>query len=375
MHTVGVLRGLVMAAGICLLAAPSLADIKSFNAAVQANDYKRATAEAAATWPTLNKSRKDIAIIAREFAFAAYKGGDSAAAKTYAEAAIAAGQAEAEDLRLASEILLLLAEHTLAPSESTRDKVYVALEKRAALPDMDMIAYDAAEEIVFFDFARTDWKDAAGSSALGAKLAAKGGELLAPQRHRFDLNAAVASFMNRRTQQPYDDLQALTLRIVADVDAAPDDAAAKRFEDVYWDVSAWSVAIQSLLTMEKRFTANAGTSSFLLGASAGDRAARLLNLRVDDPACVPTRKAQDLPDYPDMAVFSGIAGAVIVQFDTDEQGAILNPRILAAAPSKIFGDAVLRHMRQARYEPGAKWGPGCSLARQARTATYSFFLR
>ena len=52
-----------------LAAAPATADIKAFNAKVLARDYKGAAAEAAATWPTLDKSCKDIAIIANEFGF------------------------------------------------------------------------------------------------------------------------------------------------------------------------------------------------------------------------------------------------------------------------------------------------------------------
>lgn len=74
----------VFVAGV-LMALPAWGDIKSFNAAVTAGDFKKAAAEAATTWPTLDKSRDDIALIAREFGFAAYLATDYAAAQTYAD--------------------------------------------------------------------------------------------------------------------------------------------------------------------------------------------------------------------------------------------------------------------------------------------------
>src|SRR5689334_1369714 len=76
----------IAAIGLAVLAVlPASADIKTFNEKVGARDFKAAAAEAAATWPTLDKSRKDIAIIAREFGFAAYMAGDFSAARTFAE--------------------------------------------------------------------------------------------------------------------------------------------------------------------------------------------------------------------------------------------------------------------------------------------------
>lgn len=106
MHKTVVSVGLALGLGLAVLAGPARADIKSFNAAMQKGDYKAAAAEAASTWPTLNKSRDDLAIIAREVGFAAYLAGDFAAAKTYGEAAVAGSNALGEEpiLRAGSEV-------------------------------------------------------------------------------------------------------------------------------------------------------------------------------------------------------------------------------------------------------------------------------
>ena len=116
-----------------LFALPAFADIRSFNAAVVARDFQKAAAEAASTWPTLDKSREDIALIAREFGFAAYVAGDFAAAKTYAEfAAAKPAEGAASEFHLLSNVLLRAAEHRLKPSEATRNALLSALEARAA---------------------------------------------------------------------------------------------------------------------------------------------------------------------------------------------------------------------------------------------------
>ena len=61
------------------------ADIAAFNNRDEAGDFKAASSEAAATWPTLDKNRDDIEVIAREFGFAAYMAGDYPAALNLAE--------------------------------------------------------------------------------------------------------------------------------------------------------------------------------------------------------------------------------------------------------------------------------------------------
>ena len=52
------------------IASPAVADIKAFNAAVKAGDYKTAAAEAKSTWAAFDKTSPDTASVAREFGFA-----------------------------------------------------------------------------------------------------------------------------------------------------------------------------------------------------------------------------------------------------------------------------------------------------------------
>ncbi|HOZ26952.1 MAG TPA: hypothetical protein PK080_06310, partial [Hyphomonadaceae bacterium] len=64
-----------------LIVAPASADIKSFNAAVTAGNYKQAAIEAKAVWAGWDRQRPDTALIAREFGYVSYVAGDYAAAR------------------------------------------------------------------------------------------------------------------------------------------------------------------------------------------------------------------------------------------------------------------------------------------------------
>lgn len=368
-----VLRAATIALCIGLLAAPSLADIKSFNAAVKAGDFKAAAAEAVATWPTLNKTRKDLPIIAREFGFAAYRGDDFAATRMFAEAAVAAGQAEPEDLQLASEILMRLAELKLSPTSSTRDKIHAAIEKRMAMPDVDLIAYYAADAITAYDFARDAWPEAAASAAIGSNIAAQAGPVLAVQRQRFDLHRAVAAFMDKREQQPFHDLDELAGRVIAGINAAPDDDSAKPYVDMYWDVSAWRASIASELRRADKLSQSEADKKRDRGSQTpNDRATRLLGFQEEDAACQLNFKMVERLRYPSSAVRQGFIGTVYLQLDIDEWGRASNAKILAATPEEEFGKAVMRVVDGIRYTRGKNWGPECVMARKGRVMTFSF---
>ncbi len=359
-----------------LLAAPAMADIKSFNAAVKAHDYKLATTEARATWPTLDKSRADLPSIAREFGFAAYRGGDFIAAEFFAERAIGAGQAEAEDLRLASEMLLQMAKLKLDPSRAVRGRVHAALERRGELPGVDLISYYASEAITSYAFGKGDWRDANTTAAAISKLAGQAGDAPPLERHRFELLSQVALFFDKRNQEPHDALGEVSRRVLADINAAPDDASAMPLLEVYWDARAWREAMSAHLTALHRFKPDAGDGVGLYtGLSTGDRAVRMLNLSAMDGTCTVKMTMSKRPQYPVMANLSGISGAVILQVDIDETGTVSNGKVLGAVPLKSFGNAVLRSVKDIRYTRGDKWSPACKLARKGRVAAFSFAIR
>lgn len=166
--------------------------------------------------------------------------------------------------------------------------------------------------------------------------------------------------------------------MIADISAAPDDVAAKSFVDVYWDISAWQQAVATTLYSLYRFnpaTAEASSLSRIVALADDDRAVRLLRLKTGDATCSLTLKMSKRPEYPATAGLKGIAGAVFLQVDVDENGVASNGKILAAVPLKSFANAVLLSVNDMRYSRGDTWGPDCVVARKGRVAAFSFSVR
>lgn len=366
------------AMGVALLGGSAFADIKSFNAAVLARDYKTAAAEAATTWPKLDKSRADIAVIAREFGFAAYVAGDFAAAKAFGDAAVAGSAAhnEAADLRTNSEILLRLSELKLKPEQASRDRLYATLQTRASQAGIDLITYLAADALTAHDFDKGAWRQAAASAALGVTLTDKQVGAYRVQNYRFSLFKNVAEYMTSKTVKTFEELSALRMRMVADINNAPSDESVSDLTDFYWDILAWQNAIGSHLVGRKRMTWPKDDGAFAgLGLKASDRAVRLLALRPEHEPCFSDIDMRRNPLYPRSALYEGIIGTVILRVDIDAKGDASNAKVLAAVPGEMFGDAVLASVKNIRYTPGKNWGPECSLAYPGRVITFQFTIR
>jgi hypothetical protein len=374
MGTSGFVRAVAGACVAALIALPASADIKSFNAAVGAGDFKKAAAEAAATWPTLDKSRTDIALIAREFGFVAYLAKDYAAAKTYAE--FAAGQkvegAEAAEAQTLANVLLRAAEFRLSPSEAARDALYGALEARAGLPSFDNISFAATEAVVGYDLEKGRWRDAIASADLSAKLAGAAGRGYLLERRRYELYGAVANYRVNDTRASYQKFVDLSHAMTEELLAAPSDAAAERMLPLYWDIHSWRGAVYSHLKSRGRSIPD---DDYRKGEQPPERLKKLTDSHDDDEACQRVFDWRAKPDYPKSALYEGFVGAVILRVDIGEDGKASNPVVLAAMPEKHFSDAVLKHVGQMKWVPGKVWDKSkCSLAEKGHVITFYFQL-
>jgi TonB family protein len=354
--------------------APAHADITSFNAAMVAKDYKTAAADAVSTWPTLDKSRSDLPIIAREFGFAAYLAGDFAAARMFGEAAAASGAVlgEADVLRTASDVLRDLAIHRLGPSAATRDKLVATLGARAAMPGMDLISYCAADVSTAYDFERGAWREAEVSAGLGERLTGAGGSLYHVYSLRFDLFENVAEYMHARDVKSYAQLESLRERTIAAINAAASDNDARSMVDFYWEVEAWRVSVGTHLVSRRKMKWPEGPED--ADRQPEQRAVRLLGLRTSEDACVSRVDMRREVNYPSSALYKGLIGVVILRVDIDASGAASNAEILTAVPGKHFGDAVLKSVKDIRYKPTKDWAPGCSLVQNGRVVTFQFMV-
>jgi TonB family protein len=372
--TTGVTASILACALMLMGGVPAHADIASFNTAMQAKNYKAAAADAVSTWATLDKSRNDLPIIAREFGFAAYLAGDFAAARMFGEAAASSGATlgEPDVLRAASDVLRDLSIHRLGPSAATRDKLVATLETRAAMPGIDLISYFAADVATSYDFERGAWREAEVSAGLGERLAGAGG----PQYHvyslRFDLFENVAEYIRARDVKTYAQLESLRERTIAAINAAASDADADPIADFYWEVQAWQSSIGTHLVGRRKMKWPETPDE--PERRPEDRAVRLLGFRTAEDTCASYIDMRREVNYPSSALYKGLIGVVVLRVDIDEKGAAANPEILTAVPDKHFGEAVMKSVKDIRYKPGKPWAPDCSLAQSKRVVTFQFMI-
>lgn len=377
MHITGMLRGLLLAAGIVALAAPSLADIKSFNAAMKVKDYKAAAAAAASTWPGLDKSRKDLAVIAREFGFAAYLAGDLPAAKTYGEAASAASRVAAEEpaLVIASDLLWRLAEHQISPNGDTRGRLFTLLQSRATHPGIDLVAYVSASALTAYDFDKGHWRNAAASAALGGQLTADEPGYL-ETNFQFEIVGATATYMVEPNMKAHDVFRVLQERVVSAIAAAPPEASIADLEKLYHETNAWIITTHEHLDAMHKLRDDAKRDEELKRFFEGaDYRAATWRIRPPLPEGVcPVSLAKDTykPTYPRSLNFRGMIGTIILKTDVDATGKGYSARVAAAAPGKEFAEAALKTAPKMMFNPQPGAASGCTLAQKDKVVIVSF---
>lgn len=358
----------------CLACQTAGADIASFNDAVRNRDYKTAATEAASTWPTLDKARPDILIIAREFSFMALLGDDPAGAQAYATYAASSDDAAPAAEQAASNVLVSLSALKLQENRANRDALTSALAARAGETGVDTLSLYASSILVGHDFDKGRWADAEASAKLSADLASKGGDAYLSLQRRYQMFEAAARYMRTKRLPALADMVAVQNAIAANIDAASSEALARELAPVYWEARAWALS----------------TSSHLRSRGVmGDREQKLPEYRLAEPtssvipqdppdaALCPTRlDFSRKPEYPQSAMFGGFVGTVILSMDIDEHGKASNVQTLAAVPQRDFDEAVKKSLAFMTAVPDDGYDANrCSLKRTSRVVEFLFSFR
>ncbi len=351
-----------------LLAAPSLADIKSFNAAVKAGDFKAAAAEAVATWPTLNKARKDLPIIAREFGFAAMMAGDFAAARMFAaEAMLETGTgAEADDSRALSAVLLRAAELRAAPDDKTRGALMAALRAREAVPGFDGISFVAVQGLVNHDFGNLNYRDALESSAAGLRIAGAGGPVYRPSAMRFELAQAASFYAIHGDKLMIERMKALADRARSEINQVASDSAAQPFVSIYHEAGVWADAAEE----DKSPPPKSATPALPAAPDPTLRSTRLLGVGSGLYADCPVKL--DAEEFPVPGKFNGddkFVATLMLRMDVNEAGRFSNIRVVAAMPNAATAETIVQRFVKSWRLERAQGGGTCSLARKDYTFT------
>lgn len=367
-------------AGLCLAAVVALAgtaaafgDIRGFNAAVQAGDYRKAAVEAKAAWAEWDRTDPDTATVAREFGFASYVAGDFAAAREYGTFLRDNGKtlATPDDQPASSAVLLAAAEFRLGASDATRAALINALKVREARPGIDNISVLAAEAVYKQDWGKGDWPKAVESSDLAWRLLQRAGPSLALRALDARSAAATAGFFHGPDKQDYDNIVDTHDAVVDAIDAADTPTRRLAFAPLKYQLEAWSMSMINYFDSGQQ----TGTS---IPIRVKERTLKTTAQAIFPDAAITGDQCETLDadftglHYPQSAMYKNMVGTVIMKLTVNELGRVSAFETLAAVPARHFADAVEKALPQTVFRPGSGSKPGCTVARSTLIYRMSF---
>lgn len=375
-------------------ALPARADLAAFNDAIRAGDYPLAARAAVSAWPTLGKTRDDIGVIAREFAFAAM------VAKDYENAVVFATTArerppegDEHDLHVILANIMLHA--SVLPGDAprrvrneARDQLRAALRERVPHGGFDLISLVSGALLINYHMERSDWDEASEDAGLLADLAENGGPTFKANALDLRLTSVSARAIRKPNEQDAQAIHDFTKDILAEMEAAQTDEQALALLPQYWQALAWFGAVESYVlsgggasTIGSRINRRARDTDPICDCDPEelrlpDRVSTPLGWAEDGEGCEKTRNRISPPiRFPSAARLRGVVGSVLIAVDLDEDGQAYNGRVLAGVPEKHFAEAALKRVPSLSYRPGEEWDPEvCTLAQKHRLIKFVFVI-
>jgi hypothetical protein len=320
------------------LAAPAFADLKAYNAAVLRGDFPTAASEAASTWPTLEKTRPDIFVIAREFGWTGML-----AKKPDITRTIVSSLSEmkvADPSPEVTAVLLAWANFSIEPNNGTRKALTEALTARVSKPQADLISIRAAQELFRNEWARDSLDSAAKIAAIGEKLVGEWGEEMIDVRYAMRRNGLVSKFVQRPDGADFTDITTLVREIDQRLRREADPKVRDRLIGELATTIAWRGVEHDVLQArgrtprspaaeqegEERVPADEWFSA------PGEPSLPLCKLSLDT--------AGVRPKYPKQALTKRLPGYAIYAFEPGEGGAFKSARVLGSAPHDMFAETI-----------------------------------
>lgn len=367
-----------MTAALALLLAhaPAHSDIRSFNAAVEAGDYRGATVVAGQTWPTVDRASPTAAPVAREFAWVAMLAGEPASALIYSRFLVEQGSqlAHPDPAPAVSRVLHHWASLEANASPQARASLLQSLYTRATVSGRDLVSPRAAQALFAEAWAAGDWAQAESAAMYAIRflddLQAGG----IATRYEARRSQAMARFMRTKSPDAYNALYDIAGEVHDQIAATPDAEMRIRLAIEYHAAAAWADAIYGGLGSRQRDVADrrqsitAGRPSLadLLYPAPGDASL---------PRCrIALARGAESPGFPFVSRFKELAGSVTYAAEVSPSGALANPRLLAFAPHAEFVQATQAVQTSWRWRiEGTAQPPACRLP-HVHIMTFEFAL-
>ncbi|HEX5005926.1 MAG TPA: hypothetical protein VFV70_02370, partial [Hyphomonadaceae bacterium] len=338
---------LCLVGGLCF-AAPASADIREFNSAVNARDYRMASIAAAETWPQLDKSAPDIAIIAREFSWVAMLAGQPAAAQVYARFLTEQGRSlpKPDPTPAVSRVLFEWSALAKTPTAENRARLLTALQQRAASPGKDLISVRAAQLLFSKSWDAGEWATAGKASDMALNLMRQLGREYDLERYDLRRGRIAADFMRTRLPQTYNQMYDLAEEIygvAASIGSPSDQLATEFFTTTAWgDVIFEAVRGRGLTNRSATVTRGRMSANDLFFPAPG---------QASMPRCrITVASTSRQPGFPNPQAAYGLNGVAVYAVTLAPGGRYSDAKILGSAPNNEFSDAMDKVLPYWRWE-------------------------
>lgn len=351
------------------------ADIRGFNAAVGAGDYRGAVVVAGQTWPTIDRASPTAALIAREFAWIAMLAGEPSSALIYSRFLVEqGGQLPYPDAAPAvSRILHDWATLETTPTPQARANLQQSLYTRATVVGRDLVSPRAAQALFAEAWTAGDWTQAETAAMYANRFLEDLGANAIPARYEARRSQAMANFMRTKSPDAYTALYDIAGEAHDQIAAAPAGPARIRLAIEYYAATAWGDAVRGALAANRRQVTDRGQT---IGAGRPSMLELLYPAPGDSslPRCrISLAPGAKSPGFPFVSKFRDLAGSVTYAVDVSPNGALTNPRLMAWAPHADFVRETESVQASWRWRIEGAKPPACRMP-QVHILTFSFAL-
>ncbi len=350
-------KTLVALVCVASVSTAAFADIKAYNAAVKAGDYKAAATEAAAIWPDWDRTKQDTAVLAREFGFASLVAGRYDLAVQLGRFLVEQGAQLPfpDDQPLISAVLYRAADYKAGKSDEKLKALRDALMARVASPGVDMTSV-ISWEALYTGALSAGWQQAASDANAAAAFYAREKSVL-PRQRSAQIFSASASFVGGRNRSTagkndyYDAMADVHDAIVADIEAATPGGKVQLWP-LKWKAEAWALAMQAYLASTyQQVGSNIDTSLDARGL-AQPKYAQVAEdpILAGLPFCDGKFEGKAMR-YPVSKEFKGLVGSVIARMETAVDGKVTKVEIMAAVPGDGFASDVSQTLSTWAFKP------------------------
>lgn len=385
-----ILNTLIIASTLLSFNNSTYAGISEYNAAMAAGDYAEAAKQTVDAWKSIDTAKATSPAVARDFAFINYLVADYKTAKIFSDALVdkRSDLAKNDDQPLVSHVLASLIDFSDKDSRGTRKALLESLEARLDDPSVDRVAVIAAQKLLSADWQDSRFADVQKSSEIASEFYSRQGESSIVEKFQSEFMGIIADFVRkketktfsnivRKNTDTYPNMVALQNNIVDAGVNSEDPALLAKLSPLRWNTSAWAVAMrlysETVLDESHKMTDPLKMGNNRKFISAADAYA-------DDPRDLCELDSESfngqLINFPSVAAYQGMFGAVYATVDIDENGNAKNPTILSAVPDAIFGQAVLDAAPKfkIRTAPGES-GKNCRLERSNEIFSVGFAIQ